>query len=699
MPEQLTHEEIRRALKYVSDYSRDNWIRVGMALKLAGYPFEIWREWSEADPGHVWKDREGMQQWRSFKKDSGKVVTLGTVIGQAKQNGWKREAISSAEKLPELEYHPINEDPVSREPETDISAQIEKAYQELKADPDAVNHITARGLTEKTIDLFRIGYLPAGMKEAFPDLSEYQGNRFAYIYKYSFPFITLNGCRYAIFENESRAPQILEKTPKYIFPAGIRKPLYNEIIFQTDIKPETVFITEGIYDCLSIEQCGARAVALCGTAAAPLIGTLTRLNVPKETRFIIALDNDRAGTEASPKLAERLKAAGYDSIRYAFQGTKADGTPIKDANELLIANPAELARQIMTAKQEAEKLKKDADLDIPSFDEIEEKEAEWLIPGYIPKGQITMLCGSGGTGKTSVWVSLVSALSSGTKTIFDGNTPFDTVNRKPLSIIVFSAEDDASVILKKKLRKQGAKMKNIRTVLIGDKRFDEVMFGSEYLNRLLNKYRPDLCLFDPIQSFIPKNIKMSDRNAIRQTMRCLIEWGNRYGTTFLVIMHSNKLQNAWGRNRMADSADLWDIARSVLMVGETENEEIRYLSHEKSNYGKTGATMLFKTTNGMATWYGWTEEKDRDFVTALAKKRNVQKESATLEEVKEFIISTLTDYPDGLTSQELISLLRDAGYKQWAIEKAKSELKMRKMIVYKRTGKKDPWLVKKAVKS
>lgn len=421
MPEQLTHEEIRHALKYVSDYSRDNWIRTGMALKLAGYPFEIWREWSEADPGHVWKDREGLQQWRSFKKDSGQVVTLGTVIGQAKRNGWKRSTTPSAEPLPKLQPMPeaYQEAEQPKEPETDISAQIEKAYQNLKADPDAVNHITARGLTEKTIDLFRIGYLPAGMKEAFPDLPEYHGNRFAYVYKYSFPFITLNGCRYAVFENESRAPQILEKTPKYIFPAGIRKPLYNEIIFQTDFKPETVFITEGIYDCLSIEQCGRRAAALCGTAPAPLIDALKRNNVSKETRFIIALDSDQAGEKGSERLTEILTEAGYISVRYAFQGTKADGTPIKDANELLIADPAELIRQL----NEAEEIARNADQEQYKPKLPEEIPYNYLlsppplkrpvISGFLREHEAMLISGQSKAGKSFLTAQLAHAIATG----------------------------------------------------------------------------------------------------------------------------------------------------------------------------------------------------------------------------------------------------------------------------------------------
>lgn len=47
--------------------------------------------------------------------------------------------------------------------------------------------------------------------------------------------------------------------------------------------------------------------------------------------------------------------------------------------------------------------------------DVEEKEVEWLVPGYIPKAHIAVLAGDGGTGKTTIWCGIVSALSSGNK--------------------------------------------------------------------------------------------------------------------------------------------------------------------------------------------------------------------------------------------------------------------------------------------
>jgi RecA-family ATPase len=336
------------------------------------------------------------------------------------------------------------------------------------------------------------------------------------------------------------------------------------------------------------------------------------------------------------------------------------------------------------------------ELELQTLDEFEERDVDWLIRGYIPKEQITLLCGTGGTGKTSVWISLVAALSTGSRTLFDGTVDDAFLpKREPQKILFFSGEDTIEHVIKKRLHAQRADMSNIMTVSIDDSRFDKVRFGSKYLGKLIEKYRPALCVFDPLQSFLPIGVKMSERNAMRQTMRCLIEWGKKYGTTFLIVMHTNKLLNVWGRNRMADSADLWDIARCVLMVGDTEDTNIKYVSHEKSNYGMTRDTLLFKNENGNPTFHAWTKSKDRDFVMSQTKARNASGPSSSSEEAKDLIMSELEDHPDGVAVNELTDMLKEIGFKDWAIQRAKSELKKDKKIAYSRKGMNGEWIAKK----
>ena len=345
-----------------------------------------------------------------------------------------------------------------------------------------------------------------------------------------------------------------------------------------------------------------------------------------------------------------------------------------------------------TIYTEPEETIKENDLDIPTVEDFEEQDVEWLIKDYLPKGQITLICGTGGTGKTSVWVSLLSSISSGDNTLFDGyNTTEHGTGKK---VMFFSAEDTVENVIKKKLRQQGANMRNIHTVSLSDERFDKIKFGSKFLGSLIAKYQPALCIFDPLQAFVDGKIKMSDRNAMRQTMRSLIEWGDKYGTTFLIVMHTNKQLNVWGRNRMADSADLWDIARCVWMVGDTTEDGVKYLSHEKSNYGKTGQTMLFRNDGGTPTFRGWTDEKDRDFVTAAAKIRNAGG-ATDIREACDFILSALSDHPEGMLTDDLTALMEDTGFKVWGIRKAKAELKEAKKIKYFKNGMTGRWGLKK----
>ena len=336
------------------------------------------------------------------------------------------------------------------------------------------------------------------------------------------------------------------------------------------------------------------------------------------------------------------------------------------------------------------------DLVVHTLDEFKEREIEWLIPQYVPKGQITIIAGTGGVGKTSVWVSLVADLSSGKATLFEKSSDTSQyVKRKPMKVMFFSGEDTVEHVLRKKLRQQGAILKNITTISLEEKRFSKLLFGSKYLEAVIAEVRPDVVLFDPLQAFIGEKAKMADRNDIRQRMRCLIEFGSKYGTTSIIIMHTNKLQNAWGRNRMADSADLWDIARSVIMCGDTETDGVKYLSHEKCNYAKTGDTILFKNDGGNATYYMKSGLKDRDFVFAASKARRQKNDSPDVEDAEEMVMSALMEYPDGLLTKELEALLEEGGLKPWSIRQAKANLKARKKIKYIKSGNSDPWRIKK----
>lgn len=65
------------------DYQQ--WINVGMALKLEGYPCSLWESWSRQDSR--FKDGECEKKWRTFNGSS-EPVTIGTIVQYAKDFGY-----------------------------------------------------------------------------------------------------------------------------------------------------------------------------------------------------------------------------------------------------------------------------------------------------------------------------------------------------------------------------------------------------------------------------------------------------------------------------------------------------------------------------------------------------------------------------------------------------------------------------------
>lgn len=317
-----------------------------------------------------------------------------------------------------------------------------------------------------------------------------------------------------------------------------------------------------------------------------------------------------------------------------------------------------------------------------TIDCFDEEEAAWLVPGWIPEGQITLVAADGGIGKTTVWCHLIAALSSGSRCMLDP----PGYQRQPKRVAFLTTEDSVRKKLRKKLRLAGARMDNIITPdFLADKDglLRGLKFGSPKIDQFVRHFRPALCVFDPVQGFVPPDINMGSRNAMRDCMAPLVSLGEECGTTFLVICHTNKRKGASGRDRIADSADLWDVSRSVLMAGYTEEQGIRYLSNEKNNYAPLHETLLFSIDpSGQAKAEGTTWKRDREFAQEAAFHMGAPKR----EDCKALILRALDEAGGTLPSKELEEKAKRAGYSTGTLRRAKDELKQSEAVKYEQTG-------------
>ena len=316
------------------------------------------------------------------------------------------------------------------------------------------------------------------------------------------------------------------------------------------------------------------------------------------------------------------------------------------------------------------------------LDSFEEQEAEWLVPNLIPKGQITTIASDGGVGKTTVWCNLVAAISAGKSCFLD---PPD-YERSAQAVAFLTTEDSVRKKLKKRLREAGANMPNIITPDFArdtDGLLRRLKFGSAEMEQFVRWYKPALCVFDPLQGFVPPDINMGSRNAMRDCMAPLISLGEETGTTFLVVCHTNKRKGAFGRDRIADSADLWDISRSVLMLGFTEDQGVRYLSQEKSNYAELQETRLFSIDgSGQIHAEGATWKRDREYMLDGAACLS----APSRDDCKTWILNRLKAAGNAMPTKELEDDAKAEGYSYRTLRRAKDELKRDTEIRYYQAG-------------
>lgn len=81
--------DLLELLDYIdpSQLNYQEWVNVGMALKHEGYSSIDWDRWSSRDSGR-YHSGECDRKWNTFNESSISVVTAGTIVKMAKDNGW-----------------------------------------------------------------------------------------------------------------------------------------------------------------------------------------------------------------------------------------------------------------------------------------------------------------------------------------------------------------------------------------------------------------------------------------------------------------------------------------------------------------------------------------------------------------------------------------------------------------------------------
>ena len=213
------------------------------------------------------------------------------------------------------------------------------AYYELcrerLTDPAALSYLSARGISLETAKRCGIGFDPAADPASAPGAT---GNEYR---PHPVPRLIIPTSKSHYVGRRTDGGREYEK----MNPKGGSPGIFHGAAIKHS---PVIFVTEGAFDALSIEEAGGTAIAINSAANADALIKRLERDSP-ESAFILCLDNDDAGKKATAMLDEGMKRLGIRHITADICGGN------KDPNDALRAGRQTFVAAVQAAQAAAEK--------------------------------------------------------------------------------------------------------------------------------------------------------------------------------------------------------------------------------------------------------------------------------------------------------------------------------------------------------
>jgi hypothetical protein len=318
---------------------------------------------------------------------------------------------------------------------------------------------------------------------------------------------------------------------------------------------------------------------------------------------------------------------------------------------------------------------------------IAPRRARFLWDGRIPLGNVTIVAGAPGLGKTTLLKNLGAAATRGTLA--------GDLDGEPTSVIYASAEDSPeTTLLPRHLAHGGdpAKLYFVE-VALEDKTPDALTLPDDVqeLGRLAGVARARLLVLDPVVAYMPHEINSHKDQHVRRVLHPLALMAAELDLAVVAVMHLNKGDGHEILNRIGGSVGFGGAARSVLYFTrdpddpDGERGQQRIIAHPKCNVGPEMPSLnaqiepaVIHDHQGEPMGTSRLVLGDASDYTArdLLANGSVGGEEATARgEAKAMLVDELADGPRRVA--ELKHAAEAAGISWPTVERAKKQLKVR----------------------
>ncbi len=311
--------------------------------------------------------------------------------------------------------------------------------------------------------------------------------------------------------------------------------------------------------------------------------------------------------------------------------------------------------------------------------DVTSRPVEWLWPGRIPIGKLTLLSGDPGLGKSYVTLSVAAHV---TREILwpDGASAPSSGN-----VILLSAEDDVDDTIKPRLELMGADHSLILAVngvrcSDGGRREFDLVSDLDPLRELLSKHpRTRLVVVDPISAYCGRTD--SHKNAeVRAMLAPLATLAAEHAVAIVAVNHLSKGVGGKAVYRSMGSLAFAAAPRAVWHVGrDRDDSSRRLLLPVKVNISPEATGLAFRIIDGRVEWESEPITMHADDLLAAEMDRQPS-DAPEREQAEQFLRELLAAGP--VLAVDILRHAEECGLSAATIRRAKKALR----VAVKREG-------------
>ena len=307
---------------------------------------------------------------------------------------------------------------------------------------------------------------------------------------------------------------------------------------------------------------------------------------------------------------------------------------------------------------------------------IPRETVEWVWPGRIPAGKLTVIEGDPATAKSTMTLDLAARVTRGS------TWPDGEAGVSPASVLLLSAEDGWGDTIRPRLEAAGADLD--RCICVAAREVDgehgpilrPVVIPEDigWIARLIEESAAAMVIVDVLAAYLSDRIDSHKDQSVRRLLSLLALAAARTRAAVILIRHHNKAPGGPALYRGGGSIGIIGAARAAYaVIRDPDDPDHRLMATVKSNLAAEAPTWGYSLTDvpdlGVAR-VDWDTEADRRSASELL----AGTQSSALGEAVAWLTAWRAEHPGTTSSAVLLADAEDAGIATMTLHRARKQV-------------------------